>query len=87
MTVLIWAVQQSAVTKDQVMLDNIVLQNFLQNQDKITLSSSVFYRGLKELCEAKIIARTMRHGCYYINPNFIFNGDRIAFTNIVECGK
>ena len=26
----------------------------------------------------------MRHGRYFINPNFIFNGDRIAFTNVIE---
>jgi len=26
----------------------------------------------------------MRKGRYYINPNFVFNGDRIAFTTLIE---
>ncbi|WP_259272006.1 hypothetical protein [Klebsiella pneumoniae] len=34
--------------------------------------------------KAKIIAKTMRQGRYFINPNFVFNGDRIAFTTVIE---
>jgi hypothetical protein len=26
----------------------------------------------------------MRQGWYFINPNFLFNGDRIAFTTVIE---
>lgn len=26
----------------------------------------------------------MRKGFYFINPNFVFNGDRIAFTTLIE---
>ena len=28
-----------------------------------------------------------RKGAYFINPNFAFNGDRIAFTTILEKDK
>jgi hypothetical protein len=39
---------------------------------------------LAELVKAQIIAKTMRQGRYFINPNFLFNGDRIAFTTVIE---
>jgi hypothetical protein len=29
----------------------------------------------------------MRQGRYFINPNFLFNGDRIAFTTVIERTK
>ena len=41
-------------------------------------------RGLTELTRSQIIARTIRRGHYFINPNFVFNGDRIAFTTLIE---
>ncbi|MCV5480042.1 replication/maintenance protein RepL, partial [Escherichia coli] len=51
---------------------------------KIRLSMATFKRGINELEKASIIAKTLRKGRYYINPNFVFNGDRIAFTNLIE---
>jgi hypothetical protein len=41
-------------------------------------------RGLAELEKARIIAKTLRQGRYFINPNFVFNGDRVAFTTLIE---
>jgi hypothetical protein len=40
--------------------------------------------GLNELEQSQIIAKHIRQGWYYINPNFVFNGDRIAFTSLFE---
>jgi hypothetical protein len=37
------------------------------------------YRGLGELLSNKIIAMSTKTGWWYVNPNIIFNGDRIAF--------
>ena len=37
--------------------------------------------------KAQIVAKTMRQGRYFINPNFVFNGDRIAFTTVIERKK
>ena len=51
------------------------------------LSQTTFWRGLAELVKAHIIAKTMRQGRYFINPNFIFNGDRVAFTTVIERTK
>ncbi|MCV5790813.1 replication/maintenance protein RepL, partial [Escherichia coli] len=87
--VLVWSVQNSALSKDEVDLDTLVLEAFLQCQvsaskQPLRLSLATFKRGLNELEKAKIIAKTMRQGRYFINPNFVFNGDRIAFTTVIE---
>lgn len=37
------------------------------------------YKGLGELMANKIIAMSAKHGHWFINPNILFNGDRIAF--------
>ena len=37
------------------------------------------YRGIGELIANRIIAPSVRSNLWYINPNVIFNGDRIAF--------
>lgn len=90
-SVLIWCIQHSAISKDEVMLDSYALEDFiLQNQHvrpPIKLSTATFKRGINELEVAQIVAKTIRQGRYFINPNFVFNGDRIAFTTIIEREK
>lgn len=57
------------------------------NKDKeppLKLSLATFKRGINELEKAQIVAKTIRQGRYFINPNFVFNGDRIAFTTMIE---
>ena len=86
--VLLWAVQHHALSKDEVDLDSFILDAFISENNKenkkIRLSMATFIRGINELEKASIIAKTLRKGRYYINPNFVFNGDRIAFTNLIE---
>lgn len=84
--VLLYAVQHSAIEKDVVDLDQLTLDDFNEVNEK-TLSLSTLNRGIKELCNAKIIAKHIRTGRYFINPNFVFNGDRIKFTTIIERKK
>jgi DNA-binding GntR family transcriptional regulator len=48
------------------------------------LSLPTLKRGINELEKAQIVAKTQRQGRYFINPNFVFNGDRIAFTTLIE---
>lgn len=90
-SVLLWVVQQRAISRDQVDLDALMLDDFISShrtsEKPLRLSITTFKRGLNELEEAKIIAKTMRKGRYYINPNFVFNGDRIAFTTLIERKK
>jgi hypothetical protein len=85
-TVLMWTVQQKALCKDEVDLDGITLEEFIeQHKDKkLKLSLPTFKRGINELEKAMIIAKTMRQGRYFINPNFVFNGDRIVFSTVIE---
>lgn len=86
--VLMWTVQHSAITKDEVDFDHLILNAFLEthqdNEPPLRLSLATFKRGINELEKAQIIAKTLRQGRYFINPNFVFNGDRIAFTTVIE---
>jgi len=84
--VLLWSIQNKAISKDEVYLDVHTLNDFLQSNDKrqIRLSLPTFSRGIKEMENAKIVAKTIRQGIYFINPNFVFNGDRIAFSTVIE---
>ncbi|MFZ7213966.1 hypothetical protein ACLSZJ_11195, partial [Avibacterium avium] len=80
----LWAVQNQALAKDQVLLDSMMLDDFLKDYGNLKLSYTTLKRGINELEKAQIIAKTMRKGFYFINPNFVFNGDRIAFTTLIE---
>lgn len=88
MNVLIWTVQHNAISKDQVDLERLTLEFFLESHTNLNpplkLSVATFQRGISELEKANIIAKTMKKGRYFINPNFVFNGDRIAFTTVIE---
>lgn len=92
--VVMWAMKEQAISKDTVALDKYTHEDFLSNHGfeerevkgskTPALSYPTFTRGLAELERAKIIAKTMRTGIYYINPNCMFNGDRVAFTTVIE---
>jgi len=83
--VLIWAIQHKALGKDIVLLDSYLLEDFMNsNNDSLKLSLTTFKRGLSELEDSQLIAKGVRKGWYYINLNFCFNGDRIAFTTLIE---
>lgn len=81
--VLMWAVQERCIGKDIVDLDKITLQEFIENTGQ-EMSNATFHRGVADLEKAKIIAKTLKIGRYFINPDVMFNGDRIAFTTLIE---
>lgn len=87
LNVLVWEVQRNAIAKDIVILDVEVLERFKSENNVKTFARNTFQKGLADLVKNKIIARHTRQGWYYINPNFIFNGDRIAFTTLIERKK
>lgn len=88
LNVVIYAVQYTAINKDEVFLDSQTLQKFFSDNTTVkTISMRTFLNGLSDLESAKIIAKSKRQGIYFINPNFIFNGDRIAFTTMIERKK
>lgn len=86
--VLLWTVQNKALSKDEVDLDSYALDEFSEHHKEseppLKISHATFKRGINELERAQIIAKTLRKGRYFINPNFVFNGDRVAFTTMIE---
>jgi hypothetical protein len=44
------------------------------------MSESTFMRGIKELLNKGFIAESMGTGRYYLNPDYMWNGDRLAFV-------
>ena len=85
--IVMWAMTDQAVGKDVVILDRYTHEDFMSNHEGLTISYPTFTRGLSELEKAKIIAKTVRAGSYFINPSCMFNGDRIAFTTLIERDK
>lgn len=70
---LVYAELQKAPGKDVIYL------NYLDIDQSIsTISRATFMRGIKEILIKKFLAETMVSGRYFVNPDFIFNGDRLA---------
>lgn len=84
LNVLIYAVQYKAMNKDVVVLTEQTLIDFLKINKSLTLVYRTFTRGLNELVKANILARCKRAGDYFINPNFVFNGDRLLFVTAIR---
>lgn len=80
--VLLFAMQYQSRDNDIVDLDKLTLEDFVKETNK-NMSLATFYRGLNELENNQIIAKHLRKGRYFINPHFVFNGDRIAFTTVL----
>ena len=76
------------MNKDVVILTEITLAEFLEDEinkgNKFVLSRPTFTRGISELIKSNILARCERAGDYFINPNFVFNGDRLLFVNAIK---
>lgn len=83
---LLWMIQSLSNNQNLVELNKAAWRNFLDSHKKeeLALSLPTFSRGLVELEKAKIIAKHLRKGWYFINPNFIFKDDRVAFTTVIH---
>lgn len=82
---LLRVMQKNCIGKDQVYLNDEVREEALEEFPKLRLGKSTFYRGIDNLIENQIIARSKRTNIYYINPHLVFNGDRLTFTqNIIR---
>jgi|AntRauTorcE11897_2_1112592.scaffolds.fasta_scaffold22903_2 hypothetical protein len=81
---LLRVIQKASIGKDKVYLSDDIREDVLEEFPKLKLSKATFHRGLKDLEENKIIARSVNTNVYFINPHLIFNGDRVAFTNAIE---
>jgi hypothetical protein len=66
---------QNNIGKDKVYL------SFSNIDAELTpISEATFNRGIKELVEKSFIAATPLIGWYWINPDYMWNGDRLAFV-------
>lgn len=72
---LLYIEMQSNIGKDQVYLSYTGL-----DKNEKAISRSTFSRGLAELIDKKFIASMPAIGWYWVNPDFIWNGDRLAFV-------
>ncbi|MGR7334767.1 replication/maintenance protein RepL [Klebsiella aerogenes] len=60
--------------------DRVFLAYELIDQEIVKISESTYYRGMKELANKGFIAETTVQNSYFINPDYIFNGDRLSFV-------
>lgn len=66
---------QSEVGKDLVNMGF-----WLVDQNITPMSEKTYIRGLGELIAKGFIALTPQPGLYWLNPSFVWNGDRLAFV-------
>lgn len=66
---------QESVGKDQIWLTFPSI-----DQVATPLGETTFYRGMKELLGKGFVAESMTPGLYYLNPDYMWNGDRLAFV-------
>lgn len=72
---LLYVEVQKNIGKDQIWL------TFPSIDQRLTkVSKAVFYRGMKELLDKKFIAESLTPGLYYLNPDYMWNGNRLAFV-------
>ncbi|MBA5600975.1 hypothetical protein H1224_07860 [Pectobacterium aroidearum] len=74
-------IYQDAIGKDHFYLSCKKAMSLAEKIDHFALSESIFYRGVKELIEKRIIAKTNEKNWYFINPAIVFNGDRACFVS------
>jgi hypothetical protein len=66
---------QSEIGKDLVNMGF-----WLVDQKTTPMSEKTYIRGLGELIAKEFIALTPNAGLYWLNPSFVWNGDRLAFV-------
>ena len=60
--------------------DRVVLSFNEIDQAATPLSEATFYRGMRELVEKEFVAESLVPSLYFVNPDFMWNGDRLAFV-------
>jgi hypothetical protein len=66
---------QENIGKDRVFMSFTDL-----DQTATPMSHSTYKRGLAELIQKGFLAATPTQGWYWLNPDYVFNGDRLAFV-------
>lgn len=66
---------QKQIGKDKVYLSFNAIE-----QDITPMSEATYSRGMRELISKNFIAPSELQGWYFINPDYLWNGDRLAFV-------
>ena len=66
---------QESIGKDQ-----IYMAFSLVDQDLTPMSEATYTRGMRELVEKRFLAASPAIGLFWLNPDFVWNGDRLAFV-------
>lgn len=66
---------QENVGKDQIFMSFAAV-----DQAVTPMSEATYTRGMRELTEKCFLAATPVQGWYWLNPSYVWNGDRIAFV-------
>lgn len=60
--------------------DRIYMSHAIVDQDTNPMSSATYKRGMSELISKNFLAPTSTQSWYWLNPDFMWNGDRLAFV-------
>lgn len=60
--------------------DQIYMAFASVDQALTPMSDATYSRGMRELIEKGFIAATPSQGMFWLNPSFVWNGDRLAFV-------
>lgn len=63
--------------KDEILLD---YRDIVKKYPKLKMSEATFSRGLTEVLKHNFLARSHIYNLYYVNPKYIFNGDRLQLV-------
>lgn len=66
---------QGKIGKDKIYLSFNAIQ-----QELTPMSEATYTRGMRELISKGFIAASVLQGWYFINPDYMWNGDRLAFV-------
>lgn len=66
---------QAGISKDQVYMSFSAVDQLLT-----PLSEATYTRGMRELVDKEFLAASPHIGLFWINPDFLWNGDRLAFV-------
>lgn len=65
---------QQAIGRDQIYMSFSTI-----DQTMTPMSDATYTRGMRELIEKGFLAATPQIGLYWLNPSFVWNGDRLQF--------
>lgn len=85
--VVCFVIQKYAVNEDVISLGRYIFREFIEEYGSrlyVDFTEPTFQRGVKDLIEKNVLAKTITPGRYFINYNVVFNGNRFTLTDIIQ---